>query len=396
MTTRPSEADRTPNDAADCGAPGLRQRRRGADWWSPERQARRRNRKQVAISLLGMYSMLSNVASPLIASIGSGTAAATAVGTATLLAADDSMAQQPGPKGQKGEQGAVGPKGERGTEGAQGEKGAQGAQGTDGAQGEKGAQGAQGTDGAQGEKGEQGIQGLKGAMGEQGTDGAQGAKGERGEQGVQGAAAAKGETGERGAQGIQGEKGKSAALVLTPEARAAVRTTAADLKASDNKSDRQIGRLLEHVLTALQGDGGQAAEPAPGPAPSDSLTLLRYAARPETDAAAREAAVTGAVIRNDERIAANRRDIEGLRHSFHRLRGETRESTAIAIALGGVDLPIDKDRSVTVQFGNYEGANALALGAGFRLSDGWQVEFGAAIGLRYNQTGFRAGMTYGW
>ena len=51
---------------------------------------------------------------------------------------------------------------------------------------------------------------------------------------------------------------------------------------------------------------------------------------------------------------------------------------------------------MTIQFGHYEGGNAVALGAGFRLDENWQAEIGASLGLRYKQTGFRAGMTYGW
>ncbi len=488
MSKRRFEGDRTQKDSNGSVTFGLRQSRRDDDWWSPERQGRRRNRKQAAVSLFGTYSLLSSMAAPL---IGSGTApvvggAAVGAGTATLMAAEPAMAQQgekgemgdqgatgpkgeegdkgdtgakgdqgdvgtPGPKGdpgvagEKGEKGASGfagrkgspgdkgdpgakgdqgdpgnpgPKGDPGVEGEKGERGASGFAGRKGSPGDKGergapgtagqagAQGAPGQAGAQGEKGERGAAGTAGQPGAQGAPGQAGAQGEKGDrgvtgaQGVQGVAGARGATGApgekgaQGAQGDQGDKGESAALILTPEAKEAVRTTAEELKESDYELEREIGQLLEHVITVLEAGGGPAAEPAD--VPSDSLNLLRYASRPETGDDERAAAVTGAVVRNDERIAANREDIEGLQYQFHRLRGETREATAIAIALGGVDVPIDRDRTVTVQFGHYEGDNAVALGAAFRLNENWQTEVGASLGLRYKQTGFRAGMTYEW
>ena len=104
---------------------------------------------------------------------------------------------QPGPKGDKGEQGLPGSAGTKGDKGDQGETGLQGQAGEQGPKGDKGEIGAQGP------------QGLSGANGLPGAAGTKGDKGDQGEPGLQGQAGAQGPKGETGATGAQGLPGSS-------------------------------------------------------------------------------------------------------------------------------------------------------------------------------------------
>ena len=123
---------------------------------------------------------------------------------------------QPGPKGDKGEQGlpgsagTKGDKGDQGETGLQGQAGAQGPKGDTGLKGDKGETGAQGlpgTAGSKGDKGDQGIQGLIGLTGPKGETGAQGPQGLPGANGLVGSAGTKGDKGDQGEPGLQGQAG---------------------------------------------------------------------------------------------------------------------------------------------------------------------------------------------
>ena len=102
---------------------------------------------------------------------------------------------QPGPKGDKGEQGLPGSAGTKGDKGDQGETGLQG------------QAGAQGPKGDKGETGAQGPQGLPGANGLVGSAGTKGDKGDQGEPGLQGQAGAQGPKGDTGLKGDKGDQG---------------------------------------------------------------------------------------------------------------------------------------------------------------------------------------------
>lgn len=82
-----------------------------------------------------------------------------------------------GIKGEKGEEGAQGPKGDPGETGAQGPKGERGPQGPTGEQGPKGDPGPAGEQGPKGDPGATGPQGPKGDPGKDGTPGANGENG---------------------------------------------------------------------------------------------------------------------------------------------------------------------------------------------------------------------------
>ena len=77
----------------------------------------------------------------------------------------------PGPKGDKGEPGPIGPKGADGERGPQGDAGPRGSDGLQGPQGLQGERGQDGQPGPRGERGEQGPIGLTGPKGADGRDG---------------------------------------------------------------------------------------------------------------------------------------------------------------------------------------------------------------------------------
>ncbi len=502
------DTDRTsPPDPAGGPAPGLRQRRHGDDWWSPAR-ARARKRRQVAVGVLGVYSMLSNTAAPLIkiaaapamnsvgaASLGAASLGAAVLGPGSALAqqkgqkgekgypgdpgteyepvdkgrlhlneprvvipappgdpgrkgptgdpgemggrgpsgepatkgerGDPGPSQPQGPKGDAGETGEAGPDGPQGDKGARGPKGPQGDKGLDALKGELGPTGRPGATGPQGDKGargpkgpegDKGLDALKGELGPTGRPGATGPQGDKGDQGPTGApgttagapgaagqpgtAGAAGQPGTAGQPGQPGEKGEAGEdFALTEEARDTVRQAVASLRRSGTDSDRQVAGLLEGVLEVLgAGSGPGAAGGAPGvtdpqapqgPPQSDTLALLRYAARPDTPPEAGAYAMAGAVHEN-------RQDIDALQYRFRIMGNEMREATAVAIALGSIHIPMDSARAVSVQLGHFRDANALAVGGGVRVDESWHVNFGASLGLSYQQLGLRASVGYAW
>ena len=97
-------------------------------------------------------------------------------------------------------------------------------------------------------------------------------------------------------------------------------------------------------------------------------------------------------------INNNRERIRTLRIDLDNLSDESQEATAIAIALGGLRIPYDKDRAFSMNIGSFRGENAIAAQGAFRLSTDPDVviDLGAAHGIEYNQTGFKAGITWSW
>lgn len=111
----------------------------------------------------------------------------------------------PGPRGEKGIDGAPGARGEKGEDGLRGERGIDGIPGRDGKDGAPGERGPVGEKGIQGERGPEGAKGLDGPAGRDGRDGKDGAPGRDGDRGPKGD---KGEKGEPGRDGIDGQNGK--------------------------------------------------------------------------------------------------------------------------------------------------------------------------------------------
>ena len=99
-----------------------------------------------------------------------------------------------------------------------------------------------------------------------------------------------------------------------------------------------------------------------------------------------------------EQVYRDSRIVESLRADFNQLRSESREATAISLALGGLRVPYDRDGAFSMRFGHFRGESAIAAQAAFRLSSDPDtvVDIGAAHGIEYSQTGFSAGVTFSW
>ena len=95
-------------------------------------------------------------------------------------------------------------------------------------------------------------------------------------------------------------------------------------------------------------------------------------------------------------ILDNQELIDGLYEDLGFLRGEALEGTAIALAIGGINLPANADRAVALRLGHFEGMEALALGAALRIGGSATFDFGLSHGLEYSQTGYSAGITLTW
>ena len=66
--------------------------------------------------------------------------------------------------------------------------------------------------------------------------------------------------------------------------------------------------------------------------------------------------------------------------------------------MGGLHVPYDKDGAFSMRVGNFRGESAIAAQGAFRLSADPDVvvDIGAAYGVEYSQTGFKAGITWSW
>lgn len=125
--------------------------------------------------------------------------------------------------------------------------------------------------------------------------------------------------------------------------------------------------------------------------------------RERIESSSRRIAESFAELMRDNRVQQaevddSRRRIDSLRIDIAGLRDESQEATAIAIALGGLRIPYDKDQAFSMNIGNFRGKNAVSAQGAFRLSADPDVvvDIGAAHGLEYHQTGFKAGITWSW
>ena len=90
--------------------------------------------------------------------------------------------------------------------------------------------------------------------------------------------------------------------------------------------------------------------------------------------------------------------IESLQLSFDELRTESHEGTAIAIALGSMHIPYNRDRAFGLRLGHYRSGDAVALAGAFRLPEKTRavVDVGIAYGFDYSQTRINASLTWRW
>ena len=137
----------------------------------PTQRARSRRRREMALGMIGIYSLASQTVLPALSGIassagGAGGAVAgismVGIGLGTLVGRDAHA------KAQQGEKGAKGEKVEWGFNGVKGDQGEAGSPGVKGDPGEAGVPGRDGEDGRQGIKGDQGNQGEAGSPGADG------------------------------------------------------------------------------------------------------------------------------------------------------------------------------------------------------------------------------------
>ena len=321
----------------------------------------------------------------------------------------------PGPQGLAGAQGPAGPQGQPGTDG---NDGAAGEKGDNGAPGVQGLQGPQGPAGAAGQKGDTGAQGPQGpgggdkgdtgAKGDVGAPGAQGPAGADGNDGAAGAAGAAGAKGDNGAPGIQGiagpagPKGDTGAAGPKGEAGSGGGITAPAGYQVPVVPDSPKGFEDQATAIETQIKSSTSISEADKKSLAASAQLIRNAARSNSPArrlqavarhnpGALGAAQTAEIQKNWELIRDNTKRIDELKH-------DSREGTAIAIALSGIggQIPQNKTANMQLRAGHFEGENALAIGAAFKFNESISINFGGAFGLKRSQQGYGGGVTVSW
>ena len=352
-----------------------------------------------------------------------------------------------GLQGPKGDEGARAPKGERAETPVYGYKGAAGEVGEKGGLGERGEKGgffgfflpdnekgARGEDGDKGEKGNTGFQGEKGEKGAQGAATAS-LKGDAGEAGVKGD---KGLKGLRGAgvadsfgQGVpagqvlqQSEDGNSDAArslggeLARLEALGQRSLSAEAMKGKSEEQRRAMRESHQWVVDMLQdlrdpnaahgvgGVRGQGARsvglddvlPSASPAALAARIMLADLSTfiGDDEAAQREQRAQQVALGLGVGVQGNTDAALGFQRRVRALEGELQEGSAVAISMGGFQIPNGRERALSLRFGNFEDGNALSVQYGALLRDELVLELGFGIGLDYNQTGYAAGLVYGW
>jgi hypothetical protein len=69
---------------------------------------------------------------------------------------------------------------------------------------------------------------------------------------------------------------------------------------------------------------------------------------------------------------------------------------AMAMALTGSALPANKKAAIAVNYGTFEGQNAVALSSYLRIDDSTVVSGGISYGVDQNLVGGRFGMQWAW
>lgn len=108
----------------------------------------------------------------------------------------------------------------------------------------------------------------------------------------------------------------------------------------------------------------------------------------------------------DNRVTTNTQNINlldnrvtNLESGFTRLEGridKAFEGAAMAMAMAAPAMPYDKNYAVSINWGNFEGANAFAGTAQARVSDNFILHGGIGYGSETQSVGGRAGVTFAW
>ena len=334
------------------------------------------------------------------------------------------------------------PKGEEARDPVYGYKGVKGGVGDKGGPGERGEKGglftrflgsnekgARGADGEQGEKGvmgEQGLQGEKGAQGAataslKGAKGATGDKGAKGEKGLRGLgvsdAFGQGASGQGVRQQSDGAASTTRSLAGELDRLEALGRETLSEEALEGKTDeerramRDAHRWVVEMLSDLRDPDAdsraraQAARsvglsdvlPSQSPAALSARLLLDnrvLEGETQADADARRAQSVGVALAGG--VQGNTNAALRFERRVRALEQELREGTAVAISLGGFRIPNGRKQALSLRFGYFEEGQALSLQYGQYLRDDLVLELGAGIGLDYQQTGYAAGLIYGW
>lgn len=240
-----------------------------------------------------------------------------------------SMKGEKGDAGEPGPMGPVGPTGPQGNEGPMGPVGPQGPRGEKGEKGDKGDVGPQGpmgpagpaggTGGAVGPQGPQGKEGPRGPKGDTGAIGEKGDTGPQGPRGPQGPIGPVGPTGPQGRQGEKGDRGEAGATTISG------RYDAATGKLVMTKTDNSTYEVDMKGMSSVMNTGLEK--------------------------------LSGRV----DRIGATSAALSALR------------------PLESEFNPHDK-WDFAVGYGNYQGANALAMGAYYRPNKNMLLSLGGSIG----------------
>ena len=72
------------------------------------------------------------------------------------------------------------------------------------------------------------------------------------------------------------------------------------------------------------------------------------------------------------------------------------DGIALAMAMGSVFLPNDKNFAMSLNAGFYDGKEAFAASAVARLDNNWFINGSLGAGLDSNKWGGRVGLMYAW
>jgi hypothetical protein len=97
---------------------------------------------------------------------------------------------------------------------------------------------------------------------------------------------------------------------------------------------------------------------------------------------------------------ATQNDIANVNGSINSLNNKINNATtgvAMAFAMAGVPTLLPTERvAMTANWGNFQGANGMAINAAFRVADAIQINAGLGVGLTQNIQGGRLGVRVGF
>ena len=109
------------------------------------------------------------------------------------------------------------------------------------------------------------------------------------------------------------------------------------------------------------------------------------------------------IMQNSAGIAENKAAIWSQRQRLNRhdaqikqLQNESRDGTAMSMALGKLDLKGESSMAMGISYGHFRGKDAPALGMASRLNNTVYFDMGLAYGSHHDQLGYAASMSWRW